>query len=47
MDCQLIEEKSFEINFFFLSFAFKRNIGISFDSFDSFDFFNAYKSYIF
>jgi len=44
MDCQLIEEKSFEINFFFLSFAFKRNIGISFDSFD---FFNAYKSYIF
>jgi len=47
MDCQLIEEKSFEINFFFLSFDFKRFIGISFHSFDSFDIFNAYKSFIF
>jgi hypothetical protein len=36
MDCQLIEEKSFDINCFFLSFDFKRYIGISFHSFEFF-----------
>jgi len=34
----LIKEKSFHINFFFLSFDIKRNVGIFFDSFHSLDF---------
>jgi len=36
MDCQLIEEKSFDFNCFFLSFDFKRYIGISFHFFEFF-----------